>query len=121
MKIQNKKNGFTMIELIFVIVILGILSAIAIPKLASTRDDAKKSTFIANVKTCINDIGSSYTATGTAITSTIISDFKSCSEANSYIVDSIIVDINDSSAIVVTNTDTNMDTTHIFGGTSVVY
>ena len=33
-------NAFTMIELVFVIVVIGILSAIAIPKLAATRDDA---------------------------------------------------------------------------------
>ena len=32
-------KGFTMIELIFVIVILGVLAAIAIPRLAATRDD----------------------------------------------------------------------------------
>ncbi len=32
--------AFTMIELIFVIVIIGILSAVAIPKLAASRDDA---------------------------------------------------------------------------------
>ena len=35
-----KRNAFTMIELIFVIVILGVLASIAIPKLAATRDDA---------------------------------------------------------------------------------
>lgn len=35
------KKGFTMIELIFVIVILGILAAVAIPKFAATRDDAQ--------------------------------------------------------------------------------
>lgn len=34
------KNAFTMIELVFVIVILGILASVAIPKLAVTRDDA---------------------------------------------------------------------------------
>ncbi len=36
----SSKQAFTMIELIFVIVVIGILSAIAIPKLAATRDDA---------------------------------------------------------------------------------
>lgn len=36
-----KRYAFTMIELIFVIVILGILSAIAIPRLGSTINDAK--------------------------------------------------------------------------------
>jgi len=34
------KPAFTMIELIFVIVVIGILSAVAIPRLAATRDDA---------------------------------------------------------------------------------
>ena len=34
------KHAFTMIELIFVIVVIGILAAIAIPKFAVTRDDA---------------------------------------------------------------------------------
>ena len=35
-----KKSGFTMIELVFVIVIIGILSAIALPRLSVSRDDA---------------------------------------------------------------------------------
>ncbi len=39
MSIQRK--AFTMIELIFVIVILGILSSVAISKMAVTRDDAE--------------------------------------------------------------------------------
>jgi len=34
------KKAFTMLELIFVIVVIGILSAIAVPKFAATRDDA---------------------------------------------------------------------------------
>ncbi len=36
----KNRRAFTMIELVFVIVVIGILSAIAIPKLAATRDDA---------------------------------------------------------------------------------
>jgi len=34
------KKAFTMIELVFVIVVIGILAAVAIPKFAATRDDA---------------------------------------------------------------------------------
>ncbi len=51
---QKSKNAFTMIELIFVIVILGILAAVALPKLAVTRDDAQ----IAKARSTISSIRS---------------------------------------------------------------
>lgn len=38
---QKSKNAFTMIEMVFVIVILGILAAMAVPRLAATRVDAE--------------------------------------------------------------------------------
>lgn len=38
---KQSKLAFTMIELIFVIVILGILAAVVVPKLAVTRADAE--------------------------------------------------------------------------------
>jgi len=58
------KSAFTMIELIFVIVIIGILAAVAIPKLAATRDDAQISIIIANARTAVGDMGSFYSAQG---------------------------------------------------------
>jgi len=42
-----KRNAFTMIELISVIVIIGILSTMAIPKFTGVKDQAKKATELA--------------------------------------------------------------------------
>lgn len=44
---KNNKSAFTMVELIFVIVIIGVLASIAIPKLSGVTDGAKKSAEIA--------------------------------------------------------------------------
>ena len=58
------KKGFTMIELIFVIVILGILASVAIPRLAGTRTDAEIATTVANLRTLLNDVASYYAVKG---------------------------------------------------------
>src|SRR5574344_1138679 len=59
------KKGFTMIELIFVIVILGILASVAIPRLASTREDAEIASTVANLRTLLSDASAYYTVRGT--------------------------------------------------------
>ena len=58
------KKGFTMIELIFVIVILGILASVAIPRLAATREDAEISAAVANIRTLVSDATAYYTVKG---------------------------------------------------------
>jgi len=58
------RSGFTMIELIFMIVIIGILASVAVPKLAATRDDAKRTALISNTKICVGDLISAYKGQG---------------------------------------------------------
>ncbi len=57
---------------------LGILAAVAIPRLAATRDDAKDAKVRANVATCLQDVISSYTATGNLNSGTRACHIKRC-------------------------------------------
>jgi len=61
------KKAFTIIELIFVIVVIGILVAVVIPKLSATRDDAKISEIVYNAKTLFSDFQSYYISQGNVV------------------------------------------------------
>jgi len=53
-----------MIELIFVIVIIGILAAVAIPKLAATRTDAQVAGAVTSGVQALQNLGAEYTSQG---------------------------------------------------------
>ncbi|NOQ23296.1 MAG: prepilin-type N-terminal cleavage/methylation domain-containing protein, partial [Candidatus Aegiribacteria sp.] len=44
------KRGFTLIELMIVVVVIGIISAIAIPKYGDIKTDSKKSSCRSNMR-----------------------------------------------------------------------
>lgn len=58
------RMAFTMIELVFIIVILGILAVVAIPKFAATREDAKVSATAHGIMTTAFEISTYAMAQG---------------------------------------------------------
>lgn len=104
MKIHHKRNagltmreGWTVIELIFILVVIGILAATAISKLAATRDDAKLSADVANMNICIRSVGMHYTAT-----KIMDINITACNNVVCYTIDTnetvMHIDINESAA-----------------------
>jgi len=59
---QYNRQAFTMIELVFIIVITAILASIAISKMAGTRDDAKLSADVSNMAICLRDANAYFLA-----------------------------------------------------------
>jgi len=106
------KKAFTMIELIFVIVIIGILAAVAVPKLAATRDDAKLAALMANTKICINDLIAGYKGQGETIS---IDSDDACVEAKANGASITYT----SNAVRISNVDSSLNGDHIFQGTRV--
>jgi transformation system protein len=61
---KTARRAFSMIELIFVIVILGVLAAIAIPKINASKDDALAVTMFTNINQVVDEVQNYYASTG---------------------------------------------------------
>lgn len=122
---QISKKAFTMIELIFVIVILGILAGVALPKLSATRDDAKIAGVASDLAMVINDFGSYYTANGAFGTVSDMTNVDFIEEDSTNLSNgaSITYEVNPGSGICLTFTtssDGNLSIVHTGVDTGIV-
>ncbi len=51
-----RKSGFTLVEILIVIVVLGILAAIVVPQFSDASSDAKTSSLVSNLQTIRSQI-----------------------------------------------------------------
>jgi type II secretory pathway pseudopilin PulG len=87
------RKAFSMIELIFIIVVLGILTAVALPKLAATRDDARAANELNKISTRITSIMNIYNSKGDfelAMSETSHYRLECCTFENSSEIDGTI-------------------------------
>ena len=77
---MKKRNGFTLVELLAVIVILAIILVIAVPKIMTTIDDATRASLESSVKMVAAQVENQYT-----VAQTLSKDFEttgSCAAAD---------------------------------------
>jgi len=98
MLIKMRKKGFTLVEIMIVVAIIGLLAAIAIPNFVKARETAQTQACIANLKQIEGaiqvwavDTGQSDTATPTwaDLTPNYIRTQPSCPSGGNYVLPAV--------------------------------
>lgn len=97
----KKLAGFTLVEIMIVVLIIGILLAIAIPNFVQARESSRARACVANLKQIDSakqqwamdtKAGSTATCTDTDLSPTYIKTFPSCPENGTYTIGNVSTD-----------------------------
>jgi len=98
------KKGFSLLELIFAIVVIGVIASFAIPKYLDTRDSAVVSTLKRDISTAITSIQAYHLANDGQISK--ITDAVTLNTENWTVTDTKITDKNSCTEIEIKTDDT---------------